>query len=488
MARLGVTDADLLSLDVDTLVVPLFRGGIPAPGTRDVLAALGLDQDVRDADFRAAPGETLVLATPSLRADRVVVVGMGRLDATSPAALRFAAGAAGRVVATLGRRVATTLVDVAASTVSLRAVAEGVLVGADTDERYRTSPKELTLEEVQLVVPSGLLDGAAEVLDRARIHAVAQCRAARLVTTPANDLGPQDLADWATDTLGEAVEVEVWDEDRLARERCGGMLAVGMGADRPPRMVVARYRPEHPVAHVALVGKGIVFDTGGLSLKPNDSMMTMKDDMGGAAVVLATMAALADLDCKVSVTAWAAIAENSPSGGAQRPGDVFTARNGRTVQTLNTDAEGRLVMADALSLAAETAPDAIVDVATLTGAATHAVGKLATGVFGNDDDLLDAILSAAKAAGEDTWHLPLWESLRPDLDSDVADLDNIARAHNGGATIAGLFLREFVDDLPWAHLDIAGAAWGDEDRGHLRRHGTGSGVRTLLRWLEHREA
>lgn len=484
LPQMSVSTDAVTDVGADTLVVPLFRGGIPAPGTRPVLDALGLTGDLREQGFRGLPGETVVLAAPQLDAARVVVVGLGRLDELTPARLRYAAGAAGRAVATVATRVATTLVDVAATLPSLRAVAEGFAIGADVDDRFRSKQRTTTLTEVVLIVPSQLVGGADETLRRAAVHARAQCQVARLVTAPASHLGPQDVADWAAANVGEHVELEVWDLDRLEEERCGGMVAVGVGSERPPRMVIARYRPARAIADVALVGKGIVFDTGGLSLKGPDSMSTMKDDMGGAAVVLAAMAALHDLDCRVNVTAYAALAENSPSGTARRPGDVFTARNGRTVQVLNTDAEGRLVMADALSLAAETSPDAIVDVATLTGAVSHAVGKLATGVFGNDDDLLDTILAAAASAGEDAWHLPLWEHLREDLESDVADLDNIARAHNGGATIAGLFLREFVADVPWVHLDIAGSAWGTADRGHQRRQGTGAGVRTLLRWLE----
>ena len=294
---------------------------------------------------------------------------------------------------------------------------------------------------------------------RAHAHAIGQVRARELVTTPAGDLGPQDVVDWAQANLPDGLEIEVWDEHRLAEEGCGGMLAVGKGSARPPRMLIVRYRPDNPVAHVAMVGKGIVFDSGGLSLKPPEGMEHMKDDMGGAAVVLGVLGALPALSPNVAVTGYCALAENMPSGSAQRPGDVYTARNGKTVQVLNTDAEGRLVMSDALSLAAETDADAIIDVATLTGAVSHAVGRRAIGVFGNDDDLLRQIMAAAEEAGESAWHLPLWEDLREGLDSDVADLDNIAREDRGGATIAGLFLREFVDDVPWVHLDVAGAMW-----------------------------
>ena len=438
----------------------------------------------RTADFRGKVGEVAAFACPGAPFSRVVFVGLGRMDELTPETVRRAAGAAARALLPSTATVATTLALVDPAPAYVRAVAEGLLLGAHRDDRFKSSAGPRRLREVTVVVPSSLADSAAEVLARARAHALGQVRARELVTTPAGDLGPQDVVDWAQANLGDGLELEVWDEDRLAEEGCGGMLAVGKGSARPPRMLVVRYRPANPVAHVAMVGKGIVFDSGGLSLKPPEGMEHMKDDMGGAAVVLGVLGALPALSPAVAVTGYCALAENMPSGSAQRPGDVYTARNGKTVQVLNTDAEGRLVMSDALSLAAETDADAIIDVATLTGAVSHAVGRRAIGVFGNDDDLLRQLMSAAEEAGESAWHLPLWEDLREGLDSDVADLDNIAREDRGGATIAGLFLREFVDDVPWVHLDVAGAMWATTARGHLPSQATGAGVRTILRWLE----
>jgi len=266
------------------------------------------------------------------------------------------------------------------------------------------------------------------------------------------------------------------------------LVAVARGSARPPRLVRLAYRPADPVARVALVGKGITFDTGGISLKrPSEIMDAMKGDMAGAASVLAVFTALADLRVPLEVHGELCLAENMPGGDAQRPSDVITMRNGTTVEVRNTDAEGRLVLADGLALAAEGGPDAIVDVATLTGAAIRAIGPRATAIFANDDDLLRQLLSAAEDAGEATWHLPLWEELRDNLESEVADLDNLG-GDEAGATMGGLFLREFIDENPWAHLDIAGPSWQDEDRYHQSRHGTGVPVRTLLRWLEQSHA
>jgi leucyl aminopeptidase len=260
---------------------------------------------------------------------------------------------------------------------------------------------------------------------------------------------------------------------------------VGQGAANPPRLIELRYQPEGARGLAVLVGKGITFDSGGLSLKTPDGMVTMKTDMSGAAAVLAVMSALRDLDVKVAVTGYLASAENMPSGAATRPGDVLKMKNGKTVEVLNTDAEGRLVMADALALGATMRPDALIDVATLTGACMIALGKRYAGLMSNDDALAAEMLEAAGAAGERAWRLPLPQEYRKELDSEVADLKNVGDRY-GGALTAGLFLQEFVDGQPWAHLDIAGPARGDSDDGYLAKGATGAAVRTLLSWLERR--
>ncbi len=335
------------------------------------------------------------------------------------------------------------------------------------------------------MVPSQLEEAAPHLLERARLHARAGTVARDLVNTPPGDKRPPQLAARAEELLATTLDVEVWDRRRLEQEGCGGVLAVGGGSTAPPRMLVARHSPADPVARVALVGKGITFDAGGLSLKrPNDAMVWMKVDMAGAAAVIGAMSVVSELSIPIEILAACPMAENMPSGSAQRPGDVLTTRDGTTVEVLNTDAEGRLAMADALGWVRESEPDAVVDLATLTGSAMRAVGRRATALFGTDDDLLRQLLGAADEAGEATWHMPLWDELRDNLESEVADVDNMGRGDHAGATMAGLFLREFVGDTPWAHLDIAGAAWGEEARFHLPKQGTGTGARTLLRWLE----
>ena len=483
-----VTTDQITDLDVDALIVPVFRGAIEGPGTDVALRAVGLADVPRDASFRGKLGEVQQVAAPGQPWGRIALVGLGRLDELSDEQARRAAGSAIRAVAGTAATVATTLPLVSATISTIRAVAEGVALGAYRYDEVRSAPDPVALTDVTLIVPSSLADGAAAAVSKALIHARAQCVARDLVTMPANLLGPVEFAAAVRDRLPDSVEVDVWDEQRLVDEGCGGLVAVARGSARPPRLVRLAYRPADPVARVALVGKGITFDTGGISLKrPSEIMDAMKGDMAGAASVLAVFTALADLRVPLEVHGELCLAENMPGGDAQRPSDVITMRNGTTVEVRNTDAEGRLVLADGLALAAEGGPDAIVDVATLTGAAIRAIGPRATAIFANDDDLLRQLLSAAEDAGEATWHLPLWEELRDNLESEVADLDNLG-GDEAGATMGGLFLREFVDENPWAHLDIAGPSWQDEDRYHQSRHGTGVPVRTLLRWLEQSHA
>jgi leucyl aminopeptidase len=283
-------------------------------------------------------------------------------------------------------------------------------------------------------------------------------------------------------TKGLGLSVEVWDEKALAKEGFGGILAVGMGSSRPPRLVKIDYRPKGAKKHLALVGKGITFDTGGLSLKPAESMVGMKYDMTGAATAFQSVLAIAKLGLPVRITAWLCLAENMPSGTAQRPDDVIRIRNGKTVEVLNTDAEGRLVLADGLSVAAEAKPDLILDIATLTGAATIALGNRYAGLMG-DDKAVAKVEIAAKNAGELVWHMPLPAELRALLNSDVADIANVKIGNRaGGMLIGGHFLREFVPSgIDWAHLDVAGPADnGGAPYGYTPKGGTGAVLRTLI--------
>ena len=311
-----------------------------------------------------------------------------------------------------------------------------------------------------------------------------------LINTPSATKTPDWLAGRAAALAGDAgLTVHVRAEEELRAEGFGGILAVGAGSVHPPRLIEMSYEPAESHGHMVLVGKGITFDSGGLSLKPNDNMKLMKTDMAGGAAVMAALTALRALGVPYRVTGLIAAAENMPSGSAQRPGDVITHYGGRTSEVFNTDAEGRLVLADALAYSAERlAPDAVVDLATLTGAATVALGRTHGALYATDDTLGDALVAAGEAGGDRLWRMPLVEDYRPALESDVADLSHIARSLSGssvgaGSVLAALFLREFAGGVPWAHLDIAGPARATADKDEVTQGGTGFGVRALLRWL-----
>lgn len=298
---------------------------------------------------------------------------------------------------------------------------------------------------------------------------------------PAHEPPDQLAAEMAELLTAVGYDVEVWDEDRIAAEKLGGLEGVARGSNRPPRMVVAHKKGSG--RHLALVGKGIVFDSGGLSIKPASGMTTMKSDMAGGAAVAAAAGVIGELGLDLSVSVFIPLTDNMPGGSATKPGDVLTARNGKTIEVLNTDAEGRLVLADGLSLAVEQSPDLVVDVATLTGASRVALGDHIAALFASSEDASAAVATAAERAGERIWPMPLPADYRPMIDSKVADMKNVG-GRSGGAITAALFLSEFVGDTPWVHLDIAAPAWSDDDRDTGRSGGTGFGVRTLVSLAE----
>jgi leucyl aminopeptidase len=365
----------------------------------------------------------------------------------------------------------------------LQAFAEGVLLGG---YRFRltSEPDSSGPGEVRLL--SADPDARAGAVRRAEIIAGAVAIARDLANTPSAGKSPQWLADEAIRiTAGRGVAVRVWSEDDLAADGFGGILAVGSGSVRPPRLVELSYQPAGATTHVVLAGKGITFDSGGLSLKPNDGMKLMKTDMAGGGTVIAVMSALAELGVTARVTGLVAAAENMPSGSAYRPGDVITQYGGRSVEVLNTDAEGRLVLADALAYAvANLVPDQIIDIATLTGAARVALGGVYAALYATSDPLADSLTAAGAASGDRLWRMPLEDGYRAALDSPVADIAHVARSGPGaGSVVAALFLREFAGSSPWAHLDIAGAGRAAADDGELTKGATGFGTRLLLSWL-----
>jgi leucyl aminopeptidase len=430
------------------------------------------------AGFEGKPGQTLVV--PSATGPTQIAVGIGD-DRVTAAGLRNAAAAVVRAAGTR-RSIATTLADLDGvdAADAAQAVVEGASLAAYRYNGLKTEPAPAGLQELTLVVGERRTAGATTGGQRGSITATAASLARDLANTPPAHLTARMLADKAV-ALGSAngLAVEVFNRDQLVAMGCGGMVGVNKGSVEPPRVVRLTYTPRNPRGHLVLVGKGVMFDSGGLSLKTNDGMKTMKMDMSGAAAVLAAMTTLKPLRCKAAVTGYMMCTDNLPSGSALNVGDVLTFRNGKTAEIHNTDAEGRLVLADGLSLGAEAKPDAIVDIATLTGAVMGALGLKMAGVFGNDQPVIERVKAAAVNVDEPVWQLPLERSYRKLLDSNVADMKNVGGPY-GGAILAALFLSEFVGDTPWAHLDIAGPMNSDADEGWLSRGATGFGTRLLI--------
>ncbi len=429
-----------------------------------------------------------------IAAKLLVLTGVGTRAAdgsVEPEVLRRAAGAATRELAGVSSVALALPADDAAQ---LAAVAEGALLGAYDYARYRDAKaavKTAAVATIEIVTSRTRDRAAKDALARAEILVAAVHATRDLVNTAPNDLYPAAFADAAKaavkETGARGVKVTVLDEKALAAGGYGGILGVGQGSARPPRLIKVAYAPSRPTAKVALVGKGITFDSGGISIKPAAGMDAMKSDMAGAAAVLHTVVAAARLGLPVAVTGWLCVAENMPSGTAQRPSDVLTIRGGKTVEVLNTDAEGRLVLADGLVAAVEEEPDLVIDIATLTGAQLVALGPRVSAVMGTDDARAE-VVEAAGTAGEAFWPMPLPADLKAGLSSRVADLANIGDRF-GGMLTAGIFLQEFVGATPWAHLDVAGPAFNEKAAfGYTPVGGTGVGVRTMLALVEGRAA
>jgi leucyl aminopeptidase len=491
MPRLALSPVPPERADADLLVLPVAAGEggpVAPPVTAAVLERLGADLATVAGGAGRFTGELDdVLLLPgygAVAAPAVLLVGVGPDGERSPETLRRAAavavGAAGKAATLAVALHRAGGPDGAA----LAAVAEGTLLAAYRFQRHKSAPDPDLAAATLLVDGEGSLAAAGPVLRRAEVAARATLAARDLVNEPASRINPATLAAEAVRLAkGAGLEHQVLAGPALRRGRFGAVLAVGGGSATGPRLVELRYRPPGAARHVALVGKGVTFDTGGIDLKRGASMDGMKDDMAGAAAILAATAAAAELQLPTAVTAILPLVENMPGASAMRPGDVITARNGRTVEVTNTDAEGRLILADGLALAAEARPDAILDLATLTGSVVYGLGLGCVGVFGNTPALTAEVLDAAGRAGELACELPLIEDYRRFLDSEVADLVN-ATNEPGDSVQAALFLREFVAGVPWAHLDIAGPATAKEARYYQPKGASGWGVRTLLAFLE----
>ncbi|XBH20195.1 leucyl aminopeptidase [Jonesiaceae bacterium BS-20] len=487
MADLTFTSKDPLTLPANALVVGVTDSdgtlSVVGPDSLDVAPFAGLDLKALGASA-AADSVVRIPAPAGVTASIVVLVGLGKAPYGREEQLRRAAGSAVRALSDFE---AVVIALPATEVEDVNAIAEGAQFGAYAYRTYRTgdaATKGNPVAKIEIATPlakqSGVKKGAARVA--ALAQAVSGTR--DLVNAAPNDLFPASFTDIAKAAAkGTGVKVQILDEKALLAGGYGGIMGVGQGSSRGPRMVKLSYTPLRAKKKVALVGKGITFDTGGISIKPAAGMEAMKNDMAGAAAVLHTVLAAAKLGLNVNVYGYLCLAENMPSGTATRPSDVLTIRGGKTVEVLNTDAEGRLVMADGLVSATEDNPDLIIDIATLTGAQVMALGNRVAAVMGTDDAVTD-ILEASASVGEPFWSMPLPEELRPTLDSQVADIANIG-TREGGMLSAGHFLKEFTNDLPWAHLDVAGPAFNEAaPYGYTHKGGTGFGVRTMLGVLE----
>jgi leucyl aminopeptidase len=491
VATINLSTRSAETARADALVVGIVKQG------EDVgsVPGVGSAEDALRDRFRSlkATGErgevTTVLSDGVVSAPIVAGVGLGERDddgALDEEVLRRSAGAAVRVLGKY-RQVAVALP--ATDLDEVRAVAEGALLGAYIYDRY-LGTKRPKVGTVTVLTPIGRQSAARTTVQEAAAVATATNFARDLVNAPPNDLYPASFATAVRrESRGRSVRVSVLDETQLARQGYGGILGVGQGSTRPPRLMRMAYRPAGAAGHLAFVGKGITFDSGGYTIKPGPAMVTMKSDMAGAAAVMAATLAIAELGVPISVTAYACLAENMVSGGAVRPDDVITMFGGQTVEISNTDAEGRLVLADGIAAASGDKPDAIVDVATLTGHIVAAMGHRMGGVFANDETLSVDIVGAARRAGEQLCPLPIPDEMREKARaSRIADLSQHHGERAGGTVFAAAFLREFVGaGIPWAHLDIAGPAFNDgSPHGYTPSGGTGMGVRTLVQLARER--
>ena len=477
--------------DVVVVGVVRSRGGDVrvAPGGEDVAAAYGrrFKPLLSSMTFRGEPGETLRVPSPDgVRAGQLLLVGLGAEDALDLHVVRRAAGTAAR---SLGNAASVALALPADDAGRVAAVAEGFASGLYSFTAYKSAAEPTSVSEVLLLSPVARDAAVVAALERGRTIAEHVAHARDWVNTPPNDLYPEVFADRVVALAGSRkgrgpkVEVEVLGPDDLRELGCGGILGVGQGSHRPPRLVRLTWAPPGATHHVALVGKGITYDSGGLTIKSGAGMATMKNDMGGAAAVIAATLAIGALGLPVAVTAYAPMAENMPGGGAMRPGDVLTMHDDQTVEVTNTDAEGRLVMADALAMAVEQSPDVLLDVATLTGGCVVALGEKVAGLMG-DDAPVAAITEAAARSGEKLWRLPIPEESRQAVvDTEIADVLQANWVRWGGTLYAAAFLERFTGDVPWAHLDIAGPAWnGGGASGHVPSGATGYAVTTLVEY------
>jgi leucyl aminopeptidase len=486
--------ADISTVEADGIIVNLFEG-VTAPGgaTGAVDRALegAITRLIADGDLKGKLNEVVVIpGGKGVRAPRVAIVGLGKPEEFSIDRIRHVSAEAARALRGRGARRLATIVhgagigghEVASSAT---ATVEGALLGLYRFRGYRSSDETPEVEEVLVVERDASRGPAIEAaVERGVVLAEAQNLARDLQNEPANRLTPTMLAERARAALEPlGVEVAIYDAEWMRQQGMGALLGVSQGSEEPPRFIELRYRGAGAGPAVGLVGKGITFDSGGISIKPAEGMELMKTDMSGGAAVIGALQAVARLKLRRSVVGLIPATENMPGGRAQRPGDVVRTMHGKTIEVINTDAEGRLVLADAFAYAQALGLRPVVDVATLTGAMTIALGRVRTGVFSNDDATLRTLLAASERSGEKLWAMPLDDEYFEQITSDVADMKN-SGGRAAGSITAAMLLKKMIDGTPWAHLDIAGTARSDTMKGYQVKGGTGVGVRTLVHFVE----
>ncbi len=494
--EIGCKTGDILKARVDALMVNLFQGvKKPTGATGAVDKALNgvITQLISDGEITGSRGEfTMIHTLGKIAPARVVVLGLGRARGLSGEVVRSAMGEASRSLRKAGvRRITTVLHGAGAGGMAAhdaaRAITEGVILGLYTFDKYKKSNRsQRNLAGVTIVERdrSKMLE-IRQGVDVGRIVSESVCLARDMVNEPANRMNPSDIGEVAKNIVPDgALDVTVLEKEEMERLGMGALLGVARGSAQPPRFVIMNYRgdPDHPDEVVGLVGKGVTFDTGGISLKPTGGMASMKTDMAGGASVIAAMRAIAMLHPKINVTGLVPAAENMPSSTAQKPGDIVTALNGKTIEVENTDAEGRLLLADALSYGRKMGLKPMIDVATLTGAISNTLGSVCTGGFTNNQPTFNRLLKSAAVTGEKIWQLPMYPEYRTQNRSEVADVKNTG-GRTAGSITAAWFLAEFSENTPWVHLDIAGTARAESSKGYLVKGASGTPVRTLVQFV-----
>jgi len=483
-------------VETDALVITIYEGERAGDGAlKELDERTGgmISEMIGTDEMRGKPGDMVYIYRPgNIRARRLLLVGAGKREDFSFDTVRRMAGSAARFLRSKGARSMAILrrsqLDLGKSA---QAATEGALIGLFEPDMYKTENKEeRRIDELLLLsAASGSEDELARGVERGRIIAEAVNMARELSNEPSNTLTPSELAERAKETANRfGLDIDVLDEARMKELGMGALLGVARGSDEPAKLIVLRYMPDEaePMGNdadvIAIVGKGITFDSGGISIKPAEGMEKMKYDMSGAAATLAAMRAIAQLKPRVNVIGVMPTTENMPSGRAYKPGDVLRAMSGKTIEVINTDAEGRLILADAITYARKIGATQIIDLATLTGAVSIALGPVNVAIMGNDQAFVDEVRAAAREVGERFWQLPMDDDYRDLIKSDIADIKNSAGRYAGTIT-ASWFLREFAEDTPWVHLDIAGTAWENERKAYMAKGPTGVAIRTLINYV-----